>query len=209
MRKNTLLTSMRAVSPIIATLLLVAIAVVGGAIIFSFSQGYFASTQLSGPPAIDLINVLGYDLRDSATLYLHNQQEDDSPCPDDCVNGHLSQGDYITVFLTNDGSRKAALADVRFAGSVYTYDKAGDDEIFSTEYTAFDEGEYRIITNITDDDGGIYSTEPTSVIEPGKTVTLVLHVSEDIRDNSPIQLKLTTSNSAVKVATVQAGQREG
>ena len=38
----------RGVSPIIATLLLVAIAVVGGAIIFSFTQGYFASTQLSG-----------------------------------------------------------------------------------------------------------------------------------------------------------------
>ena len=55
----------RAVSPIIATLLLVAIAVVGGAIIFSFSQGYFASTQLSGPPAVDLVNVLGYDLSDS------------------------------------------------------------------------------------------------------------------------------------------------
>ena len=61
MQKLTLI-KRRAVSPIIATLLLVAIAVVGGAIIFSFSQGYFASTQLSGPPAVDLINVLGYEI---------------------------------------------------------------------------------------------------------------------------------------------------
>lgn len=198
----------RAVSPIIATLLLVAIAVVGGAIIFSFSQGYFASTQLSGPPAIDLINVLGYDLRDSDTLYLHNQQSQSSVCQD-CDAGHLSQGDYITVFLTNDGSRKAALADVRFAGSVYEYDGAAPDgpaETFCA--TTFEEGKYRIVSEIGDT-CGTYSTEPTSVIEPGKVVTLVLHVSEDIRDNAPVQLKLTTSNSAVKVATVQAGQREG
>ncbi|MFM7796580.1 MAG: hypothetical protein ACKO7N_07435, partial [Candidatus Nitrosotenuis sp.] len=67
---------------------------------------------------------------------------------------------------------------------------------------------YRIISS-ADDTDGTYSDDPTSSIEPGKVVTLVFKVSEDMRDNAPIQLKLTTSNSAVKVATVQAGQREG
>ena len=199
----------RGVSPIIATLLLVAIAVVGGAIIFSFSQGYFASTQLSGPPAVDLINVLGYDLSDSDRLYLHNQQSYDitAVCPNaTCKQGHLNTGDYITVFLTNDGSRRVALADVRFGGTVYNYEQSINGDKFTT--TSVTQGKYRII-NIANATNGYYSIEPTSSIEPGKTVTLVFKVNDDMRDNAPIQLKLTTSNSAVKVATVQAGQREG
>ncbi len=198
----------RAVSPIIATLLLVAIAVVGGAIIFSFSQGYFASTQLSGPPAVDLVNVLGYDLSDSDTLYLHNQKQFSvtTVCPG-CKDGHLSAGNYITVFLTNDGSRKVTLADVRFAGSVYEYEQATTGDTFTADPIVGTQ-KYRIISS-ADDTDGTYSDDPTSSIEPGKVVTLVFKVSEDMRDNAPIQLKLTTSNSAVKVATVQAGQREG
>ena len=208
MRNHNLITSKRAVSPIIATLLLVAIAVVGGAIIFSFSQGYFASTQLSGPPAVDLINVLGYDLSDSDDLYLHDQVQYDvtGVCPG-CKDGHLSVGNYITVFLTNDGSRKATLADVRFAGTVYDYEQAASGDTFTGDAITGD-FKYRIVTSINGT-GQYYSEDPTSTIEPGKVVTLVLKVGEPIRDNAPVQLKLTTSNAAVKVATVQAGQREG
>jgi len=47
------LTSRRAVAPVIATLLLVAIAVVGGSIVFVFSQGFFSSAQISGAPQIE------------------------------------------------------------------------------------------------------------------------------------------------------------
>ena len=148
----------RAVSPIIATLLLVAIAVVGGAIIFSFSQGYFASTQLSGPPAVDLINVLGYDLSDSEKLYLHNQQDYTAKCSTVCKQGHLQSGDYITVFVTNDGSRRVTLADVRFGGSIYDYETATGTQTFTND--AIGDGKYRIISDITDADGGVYSTEP-------------------------------------------------
>ena len=49
----------RAVAPIIATLLLVAIAVVGGSIIFVFSQGYFASAQISGTIDPELVKIFG------------------------------------------------------------------------------------------------------------------------------------------------------
>jgi len=43
----------RAVAPVIATLLMVAIAVVGGTIIFVFSQGFFSNSQISGTPQIE------------------------------------------------------------------------------------------------------------------------------------------------------------
>ena len=58
----------RAVAPIIATLLLVAIAVVGGSIIFVFSQGFFSTTQISGAPQIELVKIFGYDTRDVTPL---------------------------------------------------------------------------------------------------------------------------------------------
>ncbi|MEM2786182.1 MAG: archaellin/type IV pilin N-terminal domain-containing protein [Candidatus Nitrosotenuis sp.] len=45
---NTRLHSRRGVAPIIATLLLVAIAVVGGAIVFAYSQNFFSSSQVGG-----------------------------------------------------------------------------------------------------------------------------------------------------------------
>ena len=55
------LTSRRAVAPVIATLLLVAIAVVGGSIVFVFSQGFFSSAQISGSPNIESLKITGYD----------------------------------------------------------------------------------------------------------------------------------------------------
>ena len=61
MSKQNKLTSRRAVAPVIATLLLVAIAVVGGSIVFVFSQGFFSSAQISGAPQIESMQIVGYD----------------------------------------------------------------------------------------------------------------------------------------------------
>ncbi len=61
----------RAVAPVIATLLMVAIAVVGGTIIFVFSQGFFSSSQISGTPQIEALSVVGYDATDSDDLIAH------------------------------------------------------------------------------------------------------------------------------------------
>ena len=66
------ITSRRAVAPVIATLLLVAIAVVGGSIVFVFSQGFFSSAQISGSPNIESLKITGYDATDGTTLQLHN-----------------------------------------------------------------------------------------------------------------------------------------
>ena len=61
--KNRLMTSRRADATIIATLLLVAIAVVGGSILFGFSQGFFATAQVTGIPTIKLIQIVGLGQR--------------------------------------------------------------------------------------------------------------------------------------------------
>ena len=66
------MTSRRAVAPVIATLLLVAIAVVGGSIIFVFSQGFFSQAQVSGAPQIESLEIVGYDASDVDELTLHD-----------------------------------------------------------------------------------------------------------------------------------------
>ena len=69
------MTSRRAVAPVIATLLLVAIAVVGGSIVFVFSQGFFSSAQISGSPNIESLKIVGYDATDGPVLQIHDGLE--------------------------------------------------------------------------------------------------------------------------------------
>jgi len=64
----------RAVAPVIATLLMVAIAVVGGTIIFVFAQGFFSQAQISGTPTIEAVKIMGYDARDVTNLKAHTNQ---------------------------------------------------------------------------------------------------------------------------------------
>jgi len=71
-KQQSKLTSRRAVAPVIATLLLVAIAVVGGSIVFVFSQGFFSSAQISGSPTIESLKFTGYDASDGVTLENHD-----------------------------------------------------------------------------------------------------------------------------------------
>ena len=80
--KNSKLVSRRAVAPVIATLLLVASAVVGGSIIFVFSQGFFSSAQISGSPQIESLEITGYDASDVQTVQVH-----DGLCTADCSIG--------------------------------------------------------------------------------------------------------------------------
>src|SRR5574338_449184 len=56
--------SRKAVAPIIATLLMIAIAVVGGVMIYVFTQGFFGSNTLTVSPFMDAVTMSGYDMRE-------------------------------------------------------------------------------------------------------------------------------------------------
>ncbi|HSG74457.1 MAG TPA: hypothetical protein VLA01_04610, partial [Nitrosopumilaceae archaeon] len=62
----------RAVTPVIANLMLVVIAVIGGTITVVFAQGFTSSTQISGYPQIELVQIPGFDGRDVAHLEVHD-----------------------------------------------------------------------------------------------------------------------------------------
>ncbi len=95
----------KAVAPVIATLLMVAIAVVGGTIIFVFAQGFFSNTQVSGTPTIEALKVIGYDARDADELQAHDGvlMTDETGGEQ---NGEKTADERVAVYVKNDSVQK-------------------------------------------------------------------------------------------------------
>ena len=191
--KQNKLTSRRAVAPVIATLLLVAIAVVGGSIVFVFSQGFFSSAQISGSPNIESLKFAGYDLSDGTSLLNHDGTLYAAALNDG--DGSLTAGENAVVYLQSNSVGKLTLSEVRFGGTVYNYTSDGSPA----------DGEYEVLTRGPDTILASTSAE----IQPGQQVTVILQLDENIKNGRDTQLKLTTANGAVFVGTVIAGQQSG
>ena len=211
--KQNKLTSRRAVAPVIATLLLVAIAVVGGSIVFVFSQGFFSSAQISGSPSIESLKIVGYDATDGTALQLHNGL--DSGVVQGVVDNTLGPGERIGVYIQNNSVQKVTLSEIRFAGTVYTFvpgaaSPANQIDAFGgAGLLASSTAGYMIAT--TGD--GILAADVVDAIsaevQPGQTVTIIMQLDENIKVGRDAQFKLSTSNGAVFVGTVIAGQQSG
>jgi len=208
--KQNKLTSRRAVAPVIATLLLVAIAVVGGSIVFVFSQGFFSSAQISGAPSIESIRILGYDATDGATLQIH-----DGTTPvilQGAAGDGLLAGERVAIYLQNNGVSKTTLSELRFGGTVYDFvPNAGvaldawtpitTDGIMGTPATPgfvlFEQGP-DVILNAN-----------SAELQPGQQITVLLELDENVKIGRDAQFKITTTSGAVFVGTVIAGQQSG
>ncbi len=185
------MTSRRAVAPVIATLLLVAIAVVGGSIVFVFSQGFFSSAQVSGAPTIESLRFGGYDMSDGVNLLNHDGTPYASTNDGD---GSLTTGENALVYMQSNSVGKLTLSEVRFGGTVYNYTSTGPSQ-----------GSYEILTR---GPAGILSATSAEV-QPGQQVSVILQLDENIKQGRDTQFKLTTANGAVFVGTVIAGQQSG
>lgn len=184
--------SRKAVAPIIATLLLVAIAVVGGSIIFVFSQGFFSAAQVSGSPTIESVKFEGYDATDGTTLLTHDGNV--FAAANTAGNG-LVTDETIAIYVQNNGVSKVTLNEVRFGGTVYAYSTAA--------FTA-STPEFHVMTDNT-----TFITTTSAEIQPGQQVSLVLDLGEDIKNGRDAQIKLSTGSGSVFVGTVIAGQQSG
>ncbi|HET9008539.1 MAG TPA: archaellin/type IV pilin N-terminal domain-containing protein [Nitrosarchaeum sp.] len=192
-------TSRRAVAPIIATLLLVAIAVVGGSIVFVFSQGFFSSAQVSGAPNIESLKFTGYDATDGAILKLHDGGST-TAATGSAGNG-LTTGERVAVYVQNQGVNKVTLGEIRFAGSVYSYTPG-------TTLAGFVNGTGATYSILTQSPGTLVSTTSPE-IQAGQQATVILDLAENVKTGRDAQFKLSTSNGAVFVGTVIAGQQSG
>ncbi len=189
----------RAVSPIIATLLLVAIAVVGGTIIFVFSQGFFNQAQISGTPTIELVKILGYDARDVANLNAHDGTVMTVASSDSSTLGK-TVGERVLVHLKNDSVGRVTFSEIRLGGTVYQYNTVDPIPVF----TPGTGGTYGILTNSTH-----MITDQAGLMQPGETVGIIIDLNDNFPVGRDIQFKLTTTNGAVFLDTVVMGMSEG
>ena len=200
------LTNRKAVAPVIATLLMVAIAVVGGTIIFVFSQGFFSQSQISGNPSIESVKILGYDARDVDAVRAHDGTIMAPTTAGNATgaNNALGKnvGERVAIYVKNDSVQQILFSEVRLGGTTYTYDTQTTLEDISSPN--FIEGEYQVLL-----DSSTVLQEQAGTVQPGQTATIFV----DLDDNFPIgrdtQFKLTTTNGAVFVGTVVMGQNAG
>ncbi len=189
----------RAVAPVIATLLMVAIAVVGGTIIFVFSQGFFSNSQISGTPQIESVKILGYDARDVNVLEAHDGQTMTAVASVPANQGK-NVDEYVVVYVKNDSVGQILFSEIRLGGTVYQYLQTNAIPAHTLSTT----GTYTVLDNSTD---GI--TDLAGVAQPGQTIGILLELDDNFPTGRDTQFKLSTTNGAVFVGTVVMGQNTG
>jgi len=189
----------RAVDTVIATLLLVAIAVVGGIILFTFSQGFFNQAQISGTPTIELVRIIGYDARDVTNLVAHDGLTMTIISSDNNVQGK-NVGENVIVYVQNDSSEQVLFSEIRLGGTVYTYVFPG----LILDFTVGSGGTYAVMDNSTHS-----ILDQAGVAQSGETVGILFDLNDNFPVNRDIQFQLTTANGAVFVGTVVIGQNKG
>jgi len=189
----------RAVAPVIATLLMVAIAVVGGTIIFVFSQGFFSQSQISGTPSIESLRILGYDARDIQFLEAHDGVLMNVTGSIPANQGKNIQ-EYVIVYVKNDSVGQVLFSEIRLGGTVYTYTQTA----VIPAHTTPTAGTYTVM-----DDSSNGITEQAGVAEPGQTIGLLFTLDDNFPPGRDTQFKLSTTNGAVFVGTVVMGQNTG
>ncbi|MGQ0605894.1 MAG: archaellin/type IV pilin N-terminal domain-containing protein, partial [Candidatus Nitrosotenuis sp.] len=197
---NRRLHSRRGVAPVIATLLLVAIAVVGGAIVFAYSQNFFSSSQLSGRPTIEAIKIVGYDAR--AVDIINNQNGVAFGAVSGGDTDALKEiGENIAVYIKNDSVQSITVSELRFGGSVYTFSNPAPATLGATA-----NGQYTLAGAAGGTGTELITTNSVAEVQPGQTISVVLALNEDMKSGRDNQFKLTTTNGAVFVGTVVVGQ---
>ena len=207
LNKNKI-TSRRSVSPVIAILLLVAIAVVGGGIVFLFSDGFFANAQISGQPQVEYIEIVGYDAKDVNKLMLHNGNEILAKNCCGIADGKKNFDERIAIYIQNNSVHPVVISELRLAGDVYSFAPAP--KIGKWDKTG--EGhkphpnEYIIVNRHIE--GKNYDLVEGSypVIQSGGIVTLLLDLGQNMGMFHDSQVKITTMKGNVFVSTIIIGQ---
>jgi len=205
--------SHKAVAPVIATLLMVAIAVVGGTIIFVFAQGFFSSSQISGTPQIESLKIEGYDARAVDFLQMHDGNDMLATSGDG--NSLVQINERVAVYVTNHSVQKVVLGEIWLGGFQYDYINVNENApgglgVFgTTDDTQLRTTNYTVLTGTAGGTADILLNEAAGEIQAGQTVTIILDLESDLRIGRSSQFKITTSNGNVFVGTLSVGQQSG
>jgi len=185
----------RAVAPIIATLILVAIAVVGGVMIFVFAQDFFGGESMSGPGNIDTISLGGYDLRNVNALPLTAHSGQDIACLA-CVSlgDSLAVTDLGAIYIKNNGGGDVTITDVDIAGTDYAANPAA----------VPGSGQFAVFNQTLDGTAVVF--DPNSTIAGGDAATIVFGASDTVANGRTVGVTITTATGQEFNFNVVVGQ---
>jgi len=199
--------SRRAVAPIIATLLMVAIAVVGGILIFVFAQGFFTDTNIQ-TPNIESLEIFGYDARDQANLRPHNA--DPASTPDSltsfsaAASNNLKDSDAVVVYARNKGAGPITIEKIKVFGADYVFDT---DAGGTCSGSAPGDQEFGLST------AGTTVCKTSAVLEAGQEASIYIAYEETtngkIKIGRPIPVVIITGNGAAFTKQLQNGVQVG
>lgn len=189
----------KAVAPIIATLLLVAIAVVGGIIVFVWASGMFGSTAGTALPNAESIQLIGYDARDVEDLAGITTAD-----VDNTADNTLSPGEFIVFKVRNTGVADVLINKVTIMGQDHSWDSdtAGDNEAPADNL-------FLVYSGTSGDPSASKSTKG---IAPGEDARIVVNLHEDLPSDVSLgrnlQMKIKTEQGAAFNFFVVTGQSE-
>ena len=196
----------RSVAPVIATLLMVAIAVVGGMLVFVFSQDFFTQTDSMTGPEIQLLQIMGYDARDVGNNAIKNHAGNACSVAAD-QGGTLTDGDAFSIHVRNLSAKDISIDDVRVFGVSAT---PGDPtKAFSSSEPA--KGEWTL--NVVDACAGAPS--PTNVISPGRDASIFINYisstsgptfGDPVKVGRPLFIDIETGSGNVFTKTIISGR---
>ena len=194
----------RAVAPIIATLLMVAISVVGGILIFVFSQGFFKDTSIQSP-TIDAIEIWGYNAKDidDVGFRLHNNES--VTCGAGVLNSQKIDDDAcLALFIRNSGSSIVVLETVRLYGIDVPFEITAG----TIGSDSPDAGEWCLVQIVSIGCSG------DRLLQPGQEMTLIIKNDKDtlngeIKIGRPILWALETGQGQTFTKQIRAGLSSG
>ncbi len=198
----------KAVAPIIATLLLVAIAVVGGIIVFVWASGMFGSTAGTALPNAESIQLIGYDARDVADLTGFTTG---GPAIDNGQTGSNSKlaktaganGEFIVFKVRNTGVAEILINKVTIVGVDHTWDS---DTASATDAPA--DGLFEVYSKLS----GNANSKATPSIAPGEDARIAVKLSDTLPDDISLgrnlQMKIKTEQGSTFNFFVVTGTTE-
>ena len=188
----------RAVAPVIANVILVAIAVMGGTITLVFAQGIVSSTQISGYPQIELVQIPGFDGRDVAHLEVHDGNHISAQMSgafvDDGKKGKLER---LVIYVKNDSPNTIIISEISIAGDVFDYSNP------PTPWIPL--GTYAILPHTSPEK---LLQNPSPQILSGQEVTIIVSLDEAIKLDRSFQFRIVTANGSVWVGTIKTGVQD-
>ena len=176
----------KAVEPIIATLLIVAVAVVGGVVTFTWVTGTSANLTGTALPGVESLQLLGHDARDVADLTSFDILDNTT---DQKLVGDGSNGEFIVLQVRNTGANNMIISEVLIMGVSHMWDSSAN---LSTAPT---NGKFEMYQKVN----GAPTTDKTEPrIAPGEDARFAIRLGDLPSDQ--IQLSV---NLQVKVKTTQ------